>query len=412
MDIRHQTQSTGFSPFRKSAPSYANVTTDLGPSYDPPITRRLLEALLGVSTPTVVKYEQEGSLTPVRMRFGSSVEVVTYNSTEVRALLNKRGNPLVRHETQVISVFSIKGGVGKTAFTQHIASLLSLYGRTLVIDIDAQADCTAVFGINETPATIADADDEAEPTVAELLDWKLASGDPSPYRRLQLSDVVKTLSPTLQLIPSELDLGEINYSLNRLGVAPKELPDGSFAPGELYILKDLIDSLRPQFDFILIDCPPNIETFNVAALKASNRILVPVGLEAKCVRTMRRNQRFLERLQSHDSSFSWDKILIVANMFRNEPIKTKALAKLEDLYQDNQDIQISQAVFPYSAVIDRCSANRQPIHAVASGVGKVNRSVTEAAKKLSDGFWIVMHEILDAPLDRLLFKSPDQPEVL
>ena len=98
------------------------------------------------------------------------------------------------------------------------------------------------------------------------------------------------------MVQSDLDISEINYSLNRLPLKDRHDEHGNVKPAILYMLKDAIAKIKKEYDFILFDCPPNIETCNVNALFAANRIIIPLELEAKCLKTMRRNEDFLFRL--------------------------------------------------------------------------------------------------------------------
>jgi|GEM_PF-836903 len=371
--------------------------------YDPPISRKLMEGLCGLSTNTLIKYEMEDVIHPCKVKHGS-LEIVTYRASDVHAVFKKRGISFRKRDSaEVISIFSQKGGVGKSAFTQHLAALLSLVGKVLVIDLDSQSDVTSLFGLNVKFADLVSEDAELDPTIAELMNWKLKNGQDSPYRKLPFESVVKKISPSLHVIPADLDLGEINYSLNRLELEDSVDEQGNVKPAILYMIKDVVDNLKDQYDFILFDCPPNIETCNVNALFASNRIIVPLELEAKCLKTMRRNEDFLNRLRDLHPGFQWDKILVVPNKFRRENIKIKALAKLQDIYSDRQDVQLSQAVFPNGAIVDRCSEAREPVFVAATKYGKEFKAAVPQAKEFTNLFWVVLHEILDLPLDRLVF---------
>ena len=315
-------------------------------SYNPPISRKLMEGICGISTNTLVKYENEGLIHPTKVKYGG-LEVVTYTIKDVQAVLGRKSiSYKKRSEAEVISIFSQKGGVGKSAFTQHLASMLSLIGRVLVIDLDSQSDATSLFGINVKYADLVAEDAELDPTIAELMDWRLKDDQESPYKSIPFEKVVKKISPFLHLIPSDLDLGEINYSLNRLPLEDQIDENGNARPAILYMIKDVVDRIKHNYDFILFDCPPNIETCNVNALFASNRIIIPLELEAKCLKTMRRNEDFLFRLKDLHEGFNWEKILVVPNKFKRENIKIKALAKLQDIYFERNDVQLSQAVFP------------------------------------------------------------------
>lgn len=374
-------------------------------SYYPPIPRRFLEGICNVSSNTLIKYEQEGVLTPHKLKHGA-MEYVAYTTQDVEKFFRKRGFKLnKRAEAEVIAVWSQKGGVGKSAFTQHIAGLLSLTGKTLVIDLDSQADISNLLSGSVKPLDIYDPDEEQEPTILELMDWTMSDNSEYPYRRLHVDQVIKKITPNLHLIPSDLDLSEINYSLNRLPLADRRDHKGRRVPAILVMIEEVIDRLKYIYDYILFDCPPNIESCNVSALYAANRIIIPLELEAKCLKTMRRNEDFLSKLTMLHPDFKWDKILVVPNKFKRENIKIKALGKLQDIYQNRSDVQLSAAVFANSAIIDKCSESREPIYAYATKIGKDYKASAPQAKEFTDLFWVVIHEILDVELTHLIFQE-------
>lgn len=373
--------------------------------YDPEIPRKLMEGICGLSVPTLVKLENEGIIHPKKVKHGS-MDIVTYGLEDVHAVFKHRNISYKnKEEAEVISVFSQKGGVGKSAFTQHLASTLSLVGRVLVVDLDAQADATVLLGLGGNYGDLLEEEAELDPTIAELMDWSLSNDGEPLYEKKKFSEVVKKISPYLDVIPSDLDLGEINYSLNRFSLKPRKMEDGTVEPAELHILKEVFDQIKYEYDFIVIDCPPNIETCNVSALFASNRIVVPLELEAKSLTTMRRNADFLLRLQDLHKGFNWDKVLVVPNKFRQENIKLKALAGLEDRYGDSDFVQLSQMVFPNSSIIDKCSAWKQPIFTATSRFGTTAKSSIPQAKEFSNYFWALIHELLDIDLEWMIFGS-------
>jgi cellulose biosynthesis protein BcsQ len=385
---------------------YQNLPT-LNSNYDPEIPRKLMEGILGLSTNTIIKLENMGIITPKKVMHGG-IEMVTYGIEDIHKVLSHRKITYKKKKTaEVISVFSQKGGVGKSAFTQHLASMLSLVGKVLVVDLDSQADATVLFGLNSDYGDLLSEDAELDPTIAELMDWTLKDNTGEyPYENLELKDVIKTISPALDIIPSDLDLGEINYSLNRLPLKNRVI-NGKSEPAELYIIKEVFDKVKDRYDFIVVDCPPNIETCNVSALFASNRILIPLELEAKTLTTMRRNASFLQRLTELHPGFNWDKILAVPNKNRKETIKLKALAALQDIYEDSNFISLSSIVMPSSVLIDKCSELKAPVFSLSSRYGantKNDKHTVQQAKEFTNYFWALIHELLDVELTNLVFE--------
>ena len=377
-------------------------------NYDVSIPRKLMEAICGTSINTLIKLESDGVITPKKIKHGG-LELVTYGIKDVKAVFDYRKVSFKqKEEAEVISIFSQKGGVGKSAFTQHLGSMLSLVGKVLIVDLDAQGDATVLFGLDQKYADLVTDDDELDPTIAELMDWRLEDDMESPYHKYEFSQVAKEVSPTLDIIPSDLDPGEVNYSLNRLKLKPRITEDGHPEPGELHMIKEVLDQVKDQYDYILIDCPPNIETCNVSALFATNRVLIPLELEAKSLTIMRRNIQFLDKLRVLHPGFNWDKVLVVPNKFRRENIKIKALAALEDRSLHHDSFTLSEVVVPNSSLIDKLSAEKLPVFSATSRFGTKIKSSIPQAKEFTNYFWAIMHEILDIPLERLVFDMSDR----
>jgi cellulose biosynthesis protein BcsQ len=376
--------------------------------YDPPISRKLMERITGLSVPTLLKYEQDGVIHPSRTKL-RGVEQVMYRVSDVQSALKKRGVKFKnKKEAEVIAIFSQKGGVGKSSFSQHLSSMLSLVGKVLVIDLDAQSDASTLLGIDPIYTDIVEDDAKLEPTIAELITWNLEKDIHCDYKKLPFEQVVKKVTDSLHVIPSDLDLGEINYAINTYPFVEKVMPDGEKMPGKLFLIRGVIEEIKKSqdYDFILFDCPPNIEILNLNALISANRIVIPLELEAKCLNIMRRNRQWLKKVAGFGEAlgFSWDKILIVPNKFKKENIKLKALAKLQDIYANDNYLHLSHIVVPNAAIIDQCSASREPVLAVAMKQGKDAKTESvRRAKEFTDIFWSMMHEILDLPVDRLIF---------
>lgn len=168
---------------------------------------------------------------------------------------------------RIITLASIKGGVGKTTIAINMACGLARYlgpDRVLLIDIDPQANATAVLMGMEAAAGPRN---EQDPIIDELLMERADFNQVARAIRLEevtVRDKVVYPETVLHIIPSHLSLAAIEPTL------------ATTIQGE-YRLMDAMEPYIGHYDAVIIDCPPSLGALTFNALMLSTEVIIPVA---------------------------------------------------------------------------------------------------------------------------------------
>ncbi|MCC8066240.1 MAG: AAA family ATPase [Lachnospiraceae bacterium] len=228
---------------------------------------------------------------------------------------------------RIIAIANQKGGVGKTTTTVNLSACLAELGKkVLTADLDPQGNTTSGLGIDK---------DDLENTMYELLLQDCAAKDV----------LIHTDIENLDLIPANVDLAGAEIEL--IDRKNKE-----------YILRNEMDYIRDDYDFILIDCPPSLNMLTINAMTTADTILVPIQCEYYALEGLSQLMYTVELVQQRLNP----RLKMEGVVFTMCDSRTNLSMQVVENVRNNLDTTIYETIIPRNVRLAEAPSHGLPIN--------------------------------------------------